>query len=51
MDKQEQLEKLEKKCEVLLNMVLTMEDPQLKIYAMWKNYMNRLEELKKQLEQ
>lgn len=47
MNKQEQLKKLEKKCETLLNMVLTMEDPDLKYYAMWKNYMNRLEELKK----
>ena len=49
MNKQEQLEELEKKCEVLLNLVLTTEDDQyLKHYAMWQNYMNRLEELKKE---
>ena len=40
MNKQERIEKLEKKCEVLLNLVLTTEDPDLKYYSMWKNYMN-----------
>ena len=48
MNKQEQLERLEKKCETLLNLILTTEDPDLKYYALWKNYTNRLEELKKE---